>query len=242
MSTNFFFNNFQSSQEQLLIEDLVIESIRIYGLDCWYVPRVLVNKDEIYGEDSLSEFKKSYMVEMYVKNVEGFAGEGDFLSKFNVEIRDQITLTIARRTFENEVLYFENSFSRPREGDLIFLPLNNKVFQIKFVEHEPVFYQMGSLQMYDLKCELFEYSNEKMNTGIQAIDELENKYSDAMNAFAIFTENGFEITMEDGYSLINEEYDLEVQDVLSDNFDVQTESDEFLDFSEADPFSEGGRY
>jgi hypothetical protein len=242
VSTNFFFNNFQSSQEQLLIEDLVIESIRIYGLDCWYVPRVLVNKDKIYGEDSLSEFKKSYMVEMYVKNVEGFAGEGDFLSKFNVEIRDQITLTIARRTFENEVLYFENSFSRPREGDLIFLPLNNKVFQIKFVEHEPVFYQMGSLQMYDLKCELFEYSNEKMNTGIQAMDELENKYSDAMNAFAIFTENGFEITMEDGYSLINEEYDLEVQDVLSDNFDVQTESDDFLDFSEADPFSEGGRY
>ena len=182
------------------------------------------------------------MVEMYVKNVEGFAGEGDFLSKFNVEIRDQITLTIARRTFENEVQYLNYGYTRPQEGDLIFLPLNNKVFQIKFVEHEPVFYQMGALQMYDLKCELFEYSNERMNTGFPAIDDLENKYSDAMNAFAILTESGLEIKMEDGYSLVNEEFDLEVQDVLSDNFDVQTESDEFLDFSEADPFSEGGRY
>ena len=242
MSTNFFFNNFQSSQEQLLIDDLVIESIKIYGLDCFYLPKKLIDKDKIYGEDSLSEYNKAYMVEMYVKNVEGFAGEGAFLSKFNVEIRDQITLTIARRTFENEVQYFEFGYTRPREGDLIFLPLNNKVFQIKFVEHEPVFYQMGSLQMYDLKCELFEYSNEIMNTGFPAIDDLESNYSTAMNTFAILTENNFEITMEDGYSLVNEEYDLEVQDVLSDNYDIETEADNFLNFTEADPFSEGGTY
>ncbi len=221
---------------------MVIESIKIYGLDCWYVPKKLIDKDKIYGEDSLSEYNKSYMVEMYVKNVEGFAGEGDFLSKFNVEIRDQITLTIARRTFENEVQYFEFGYTRPREGDLIFLPLNNKVFQIKFVEHEPVFYQMGALQMYDLKCELFEYSNEIMNTGFDAIDDLESNYSAAMNTFAILTENKLEITMEDGFSLVREEFNLEVQDVLSDNYDIETEADEFLDFTEADPFSEGGTY
>jgi len=226
----------------MLIADLVIESIKIYGLDCWYIPKRIVKKDNIYGEDSLSEYNTSYMVEMYVKNVEGFAGEGDFLSKFNVEIRDQMTLTIARRTFEDEVQQYESVYIRPREGDLIFMPFNNKVFQIKFVEHEPVFYQMGALQMYDLRCELFEYSNEKMNTGFQAIDDLENNYSDAMNTFAILTESGLELTMEDGYSLIREEFDLEVQDVLSDNFDIQTESDDFLDFSEADPFSEGGRF
>lgn len=226
----------------MLIEDLVIESIRIFGLDCWYIPKRIVDKDKIYGEDSLSEYNTSYMVEMYVRNVEGFAGEGDFLSKFNVEIRDQMTLTIARRTFEDEVGNQESSYTRPREGDLIFLPLNNKVFQIKFVEHEPVFYQMGALQMYDLKCELFEYSNEVMNTGFDAIDDLQNDYSDALNVFAITTENDLEIKMEDGYSLIREEFDLEVQDVLSDNFDIQDESDGFLDFTEADPFSEGGTY
>ena len=227
----------------MLIEDLVIESIKIYGLDCWYIPKRIVKKDKIYGEDSLSEYNTSYMVEMYVKNVEGFAGEGDFLSKFNVEIRDQMTLTIARRTFEDEVQRYESvNYIRPREGDLIFMPLNNKVFQIKFVEHEPVFYQMGALQMYDLKCELFEYSNEVFNTGFDVIDDLQSEYSDAMNTFAITSESGLELTMEDGYSLIREEFDLEVQDVLSDNFDIQTESDDFLDFSEADPFSEGGRF
>lgn len=221
---------------------MVIESIKIYGLDCWYIPKQIVNKDNIYGEDALSEYNSSYMVEMYVKNVEGFAGEGDFLSKFNVEIRDQTTLTIAKRTFEDEVQHYESGYTRPREGDLIFLPLNNKVFQIKFVEHEPVFYQMGALQMYDLKCELFEYSNEVMNTGFEAIDDLEHKYSDAMNTFAILTENQLEITMEDNFSLVREEFNLEVQDVLSDNFDIQTESNDFLDFTEADPFSEGGIY
>ena len=227
----------------MLIEDLVIESIKIYGLDCWYIPKRIVKKDKIYGEDSLSEYNTSYMVEMYVKNVEGFAGEGDFLSKFNVEIRDQMTLTIARRTFEDEVQRYESiNYIRPREGDLIFMPLNNKVFQIKFVEHEPVVYQMGALQMYDLKCELFEYSNEVFNTGFDVIDDLQSEYSDAMNTFAITSESGLELTMEDGYSLIREEFDLEVQDVLSDNFDIQTESDDFLDFSEADPFSEGGRF
>lgn len=226
----------------MLIADLVIESIKIYGLDCWYIPKREVNKDNIYGEDSLVEYNTSYMVEMYVKNVEGFAGEGDFLSKFNVEIRDQMTLTIARRTFEDEVQHYESGYTRPREGDLIFMPLNNKIFQVKFVEHEPVFYQMGALQMYDLKCELFEYSNEIINTGFDVIDDLQNKYSDAMNSFAITTESDLELKMEDGYSLIREEFDLEVQDVLSDNFDVQTESDDFLDFTEADPFSEGGRY
>lgn len=227
----------------MLIEDLVIESIKIYGLDCWYIPKRIIKKDKIYGEDSLSEYNTSYMVEMYVKNVEGFAGEGDFLSKFNVEIRDQMTLTIARRTFEDEVQRYESvNYIRPREGDLIFMPLNNKVFQIKFVEHEPVFYQMGALQMYDLKCELFEYSNEVFNTGFDVIDDLQSEYSDAMNTFAITSESGLELTMEDGYSLIREEFDLEVQDVLSDNFDIQTESDDFLDFSEADPFSEGGRF
>ena len=101
---------------------------------------------------------------------------------------------------------------------------------------------MGALQMYDLKCELFEYSNEVINTGFDVIDDLQSKYSDAMNSFAITTESDLELKMEDGYSLIREEFDLEVQDVLSDNFDVQTESDGFLDFSEADPFSEGGTY
>ncbi|NDD84708.1 hypothetical protein EBZ38_10635 [bacterium] len=241
MATNFFFNNFSSSQEQNLIEDLVIESIKVYGIDVYYIPKRENKKDKIYGEDSLVEYNTNYLIDMYIKNVDGFGGDGDFLSKFNIEIRDQITFTLARRTFDLEIGAIE-AFKRPQEGDLIFFPLNKKLFQIKFVEHEPVFYQMGSLQMYDLKCELFEYSDEVLNTGIADIDNIMFKYSSSLNIFAVLTEDGFELTDENGYTVVNEGFDLEVQDILSDNQDIETEADAILDFTEADPFSEGGNY
>ena len=242
MATNFYFNNFTSSAEQDLIAELVLESIKIYGLDVYYIPKREVDKDKIYGEDSLVEYTTSYLVDMYVKNVDGFEGEGDFLSKFNIEIRDQITFTVSKRNFENEISRQESGILRPQEGDLIFFPLNNKVFQIKFVEHEAVFYQIGSLQMYDLKCELFEYSNEVMNTGFDLIDNLQNNFSTSFNNFALLTENGLEITDEERYTLTREEFDLDTQDTLADNDDIEIEADGILDFTEADPFSEGGRF
>ena len=242
MATNFFFNNFTSSAEQDLISDLVLESIKIYGLDVYYIPKREINKDTLYREDSLVEYTTSYLIDMYVKNVEGFEGEGDFLSKFNIEIRDQITFTVSKRNFESEIIRYETGILRPQEGDLIFFPLNNKVFQIKFVEHEAVFYQIGSLQMYDLKCELFEYSNEIMNTGIPNIDALQTNYSTSYNNFSILTEDGLELTDESRFTITREEYGIDSQDVLSDNVIIQTESDDILDFTESDPFSEGGRY
>ena len=243
MATNFYFNNFTSSAEQDLIAELVLESIKIYGLDVYYIPKQERNKDSIYGEDPIVEYNTSHLIDMYVKNVDGFEGEGDFLSKFNIEIRDQITFTISKRNFDNEVGRFEPGVLRPQEGDLIYFPLNDKIFQIKFVEHEAVFYQIGSLQMYDLKCELFEYSNEILNTGISLVDDLQQNYSTSLNLYSILTENGlYQIKSEENYSLILESFNLETQDVLSDNNDIQLESDNMLDFTEADPFSEGGRF
>ena len=159
--------------EQSLIEDLVIESIRIYGIEVWYIPRTLVARDEILNEDSLSSFNSAYSVEMYIKSVDGFEGEGDFLSKFGLQIRDSVTLTIAQKTFELEVGR-DSTLVRPLEGDLIYLPLNNKIFEIQHTEHESIFYQMGSLQTYDLRTELFEYSGERFNTNQKFID---NKFS-----------------------------------------------------------------
>ena len=132
MSTSVFFNNFQSSQEQLLIEDLVLESIRIYGIDLYYLPRTRTAYDSLYGEDTLSVFSKYFFVDMYIKNVDGFDGDGDFISKFGLEIRDRITLTISRRVFNDEIGIVEGIL-RPQEGDLIFFPLNNKIFEIKFL-------------------------------------------------------------------------------------------------------------
>lgn len=216
MATNFYFNNFTNSGEQNLIEDLIIESIRIYGHDVWYIPRTLGAKDELLNEDDLSTFDAAYMVEMYIKNVEGFEGDGDFLSKFGLQIRDSITFTIATRKFNSEVGLY-NEEVRPNEGDLIYFPLNRKIFEVQHVEHEAIFYQMGSLQTYDLRCELFEYSQERFNTGILEIDTLFDRY--------VLTTNS---------AIAN----VESVDLLADNFTIETIADNIIDFTEANPFGE----
>jgi hypothetical protein len=230
LATNFFFNNFTNSQEQILLEDLIIESIKIYGLDLIYLPRNTGSVDVIWSEDPLRSYTTAVPVEMYIKNVEGFEGEGDFLSKFNLQIRDQITFTIARRVFSNEVgaadiTVGDIARERPQEGDLIYFPLNKKIFEIRFVEHEAIFYQLGSLQVYDLKCELFEYSNEFFKTGIPEVDRLMENYSLNLDADGVLTEDDLLITDEDGYPLIQQDYD--------------TVGDSIIDFTERDPFSEG---
>ena len=210
----------------------------MYGHDLYYLPRTRVQDDLIYGEDFYSEFNTHYLVEMYIKNVEGFAGQGDFLSKFNLEIRDQITFTVARRTFSDEVGSY-TSFVRPREGDLVYFPLNNKLFEIKFVEHEAIFYQLGDLQTFDITCELFEYNNEILNTGIEFVDEMQRDFTFNISDFAIKTEDDFAIADEDMNDLALESFSLDTQDPISDNTGLENEGDVILDFSEIDPFSEG---
>ena len=210
----------------------------MYGHDLYYLPRTRIEDDLIYGEESYSEFNSQYFVEMYIKNIEGFAGQGDFLSKFNLEIRDQVTFTVARRTFNEEVGAY-TAFVRPREGDLIYFPLNNKIFEIKFVEHEAIFYQLGALQTFDITCELFEYNNEVFNTGIPLVDEKQKDLTFNLSDFAIKTETGLAIADEDMNDLVLELFSLDTQDPISDNTELETEGDAVLDFSEIDPFSEG---
>jgi len=218
MSTNVYFNNFAYAREQDLVEDLTIEAIKIYGHNVKYLPRTRVNTDNLFGEDVLSKFDEAIDIEMYIKNVEGFEGEGDLLSRFGLEIRDQITFTVARKRFDQAItspklmtqvgynLIFEsgdnntpsrqyltgsqdteammlegddylNTINRPQEGDLIYFPMVSKIFEIKFVEHEQIFYQTGRLQTYDVRCELFEYSSERISTGNTEIDVIESTYS-----------------------------------------------------------------
>ena len=186
-ATNLYFNNYANLGEQTLIEDLIIESIKIYGIECYYMPRTLVAEDNIFGEDPLSKFEQAYNIEMYIKSVDGFEGEGDFLSRFNIEIRDEITFVVARRRWSEEIAEDQSTpvdgdgVARPAEGDLIYFPLNGKIFEVKFVEHEAVFYQMGDLQTYELRCELYEYSYEEIDTGIASIDGVvTGMYGDAL--------------------------------------------------------------
>jgi hypothetical protein len=187
----------------------------------------------VFNEDTVSSYDDAYLVEMYVKNVEGFEGEGDFLSKFNIQIRDEITFTVAQRVF-NDDIGADEIISRPQEGDLIFFPLTEKVYVVKFVEHEPVFYQLGGLQMYDLRCELFEYSNEDLNTGVPQIDQLEEKYSTSVEANA----NGDIILDANTGRPINISNTYFDNDQFADNDTFQSEADLFIDFSELDPFGE----
>lgn len=240
MSTSVFFNNFQNSQEQILIEDLVMESIRIYGHDVYYCPRTLVAKDSIYGEDALSEYKTAYYIDMYIRSYDSYEGDGTFLSKFNLEIRDQVTFTVSIRTFENDVAQLE-MIDRPQEGDLVYLPMADRLMVVKYVNKTPVFYQMGAIQMYDLVCEVFEYSSERLNTGIAAIDNIEKKYSLDMSIYGMLTRDDFFITDNDGYIIVQSDYNFENQagDAFEDNTEFQIEGETILDWTQIDPFSEG---
>lgn len=239
MPVNPFFNKFNAFNEQNLIENLCIESIQIYGIDCYYMPRDLQDEDPIYGEDPTSEYNNAALIEMYIKNVEGFGGDGDFLSKFNIQIRDTMTFTVARRRWNTE-LGAPLNLPRPLEGDLIYFPLNGKTFQIKFVEHESIFYQMGALQVYDLKCELWEYSNERINTGIPILDNLTAEFSFALTNFNLLLEDNSPLASEDGFNLIQDQFNFvtQVGDPFENNSELTAEAATFIDFSETNPFTE----
>ena len=290
MPVNTYFNNFNYAREQDLIEDLTIESIKMYGHEVRYLPKTAVRTDYLFGEDTLMQFNDAVEMEMYIKNVEGFEGEGDFLSKFNLEIRDQITFVVARKRFDQakseqlttEVGYnylteesdtnspsrrklstayegfsvsledgngegYSITTNRPTEGDLIYFPLVEKLFEIKFVEHEQVFYQNGRLQSFDLRCELFEYSNEQINTGNTSIDVIEDTYTTDILAYEMILEDGDNLSLEEGGSLM-QEFIITASGQLvannayfSSNDPVFVQSD-IIDFSELNPFGETDRY
>ena len=185
MPTNFYFNNFPAGQitsEQLLVEDLVIEAMQIHGMDVFYLPRSTAANNEIdylYGEDTLKQYVNAYPIEMYMENVTGMDGEGDFISKFGLEIRDELTMLVSRRRFKYSTAGFGPELTRPREGDLVYIPLVQNFFEITFVEHEndqAMFHTLGrgrggNVYVYALKMKQFVFSNEIIDTGVEQVDE-----------------------------------------------------------------------
>ena len=190
MPRNVYFSQAVKS-EQNLYEDLIIESLKIFGQDAYYLPRTLINRDEIFGEDSSSKFDDAYMIEAYIENSDGFEGDGDLYSKFGLEIRDEATFIISRRQWQKFIgtHYSADVYPKPNEGDLIYLPLSNSFFEIKFSEEEQPFYQLSNLPVYKLSCALFEYNDEDMETGVTAIDSTQVK-----NAYQV----GLDVTVTGG--------------------------------------------
>lgn len=219
MATNVYFSNYDNFNEQNLIDDLVIESIKMYGLDVTYISGEFNNRDRIFNEDDTPLYDEMYEFEVYVKSVDGFEGEGDFLSRFGLQIRDQATFSVAIRTFEKFVTRNNMEKVRPRENDIIWLPLNRKMYRITYVEHESVFYQSGALQVYDIRCELMEYSNERFDTGRYDIDH----YFDDVTTT---------------YTTANTLTAIANTDPVAQNLFFEQEADDIIDFSEIDPFSE----
>jgi hypothetical protein len=243
MATNFYFTNYTSSADQRLYEDLTIEAIKMYGHDVYYIPRTLNNYDPVYGADDSSSFENAYPIEMYIKSVDGFGGDGNFISKFaGLEIREQIVFTVARRRFEEDVIQYTNQL-RPNEGDLIYFTMNKRLFQIKYVNKYEIFYQVGNLTTWELTCELFDYSGEDISTGVDEIDDLTTNMDMNVLSWGILTEDGLYLTDEFDNFLIQESSPIGSANnttfPVDDSNTIQIESDEFIDFTQVDPFSEG---
>ena len=259
MPTNVYFSTGTTS-EQKLYEDLIIEQLKIYGQDVYYLPRKIANKDTIFGEDPASSFDDSYIIEMYVDNTDGYMGEQEIIKKFGLELRDDIKFTVSKLRWET--LISNNSdlqtTLRPNEGDLVYFPTTKAFFEIQFVEHEQPFYQQSALPVYKLSCTKWEYSSERVDTGITEIDATEDALSTDTMAFQFSLETGTSatgaITLESDVGdinyLINESFTMATQQPVDQGKAFETAAgtntssteDDILDFSERNPFGEVDDY
>ena len=244
MATNFFFQSGipgGRSSEQLLMEDIIIECLKIYGFDTYYIPRAAVNEDKILGEDVLNQYTSAYPLEMYMQNVTGFEGDGDLLTKFGVEFRDTATFVVARRRWDEVIARSGDAVltTRPAEGDIVYFPLTKAFFEIKRVDATDPFFQVGKLYVYKLQCELMQFSSERFNTGVSEIDSIADGDSLDINEFNLLLESGDRALLEE-YSpagIVLQSYNLGTIMPNVDNEDFRGEIS-VLDFSERNPFGE----
>ena len=209
MATSVYFNK-GTNTEQYLYEDLIVEQLKVFGHDVYYLPRTLIKEDTLFGEDVLSKFNDAYGIEMFMEQVEGYGGEKELVSKFGLEIRDEATFVVSRRRWISLIGQDSNLIvaPRPNEGDLIYFPRLQKLFEINFVDHDDPFFQVDNLPVYKLYCSTFEYSSEQLDTGIAAIDVIEDESSLDVLFYQISLEQtsdyNEEMALEDGYLLLEE--------------------------------------
>lgn len=234
MTTNPYINK-QSIQEQNLVEDLVIESIKINGYDISYLPRTLIKHDQIFEEDVLSVFNQAYTLEMYMMDFNGYTGQGDLLSKFGYEVRDNLTLVCSKRRYEEEIGNYLQ-FKRPMEGDIIYFPISDDFFEVKYVKNFSPFFALGKNYIYELKCMKLEYAHERINTGIPDIDSISSYSLANTGDIPLATERSIPLITSNG-TLLTIGFPT-TQDLTNDaqNNDFQEESDDIVNFTESNPF------
>ena len=267
MPVNHYFqggNGIGNQNEKRLYEDLIVEGLKIFGHDVYYLPRTLVNRDLILGEDTTSRFDDSWLIEMYIETSEGFAGSQELISKFGLEIREDTTFMVSKRSWDYHVGQKDSLIAtgRPNEGDIIYYPLINSFFEIQFVEDQEPFFQLGQLPVYKLRVTRCEYSSEELNTGLNTIDDAETKYTLDTLDYKVSLESGTvadtgegSLRLEQDYAtgepafFLNEDYVasvLQTQSSYASNTDLDTEAgfdtasalDDILDFTERNPFGE----
>ena len=244
MPTNVYFNT-GSTAEQRLYENLIIEQLSVFGQDVYYLPRKLVNKDTLFGEDASSSFNDAYIIEMYLDNIEGYEGQKEMMTRFGIDMKDEATFVVSKRRFEQLISMDANLIvsTRPNEGDLIYFPDGKKLFEISFVDHDDPFYQLQNLPVFKMRCRTFEYSHEDMATGLDALDAIETSESLDALAYQIILESGTDsgtnyLITEDGDWIVSEAYSVSTLDTSSDTDFFETQGDSILDFSEMNPFGE----
>lgn len=233
--TNPYFNNTEEYCEQNLINELVVETIQIHGIPVYYLPRTLMNPDYLMLEDPTSKFDAQFMIEMYVKTYGGFEGQGDIVTKFNLELRDEMVLVVSRERFVDEI-GSNIGATRPHEGDIIYFPPGKDFFEIKFVEHESMFYQLGKLFVWELRCEKLEYSSERITTGMPEIDEDFASANYDIMSQTILASNGNVLTASDGTPILYSPNLLTTREPLSQNVIIQEEAEILFDFSQPNPY------
>jgi hypothetical protein len=229
--------------EQNLYEDLIIECLKIYGFELYYLPRKAFNEDRILGEDPLNNYEHAYPIEMYLESNTGFEGQGEFLSKFGVQTVESANFVVSRKRWLEVAGSTGNTVLalRPAEGDLLYFPLTKSYFEIRKVEGDKPFYQVGKLYVYKMTCELMQFSSEIINTGIPEIDTYPDIVNEDIQNFEVTQEDGSELLFEYNTDtpIILESYTLlHSDDGAARNEDFDTNITDILDFSERNPFGE----
>lgn len=245
--TNPLFQNFDYTNEQQLWDSIVNEAISTFGIDCYYMPRKRIDFDKIYYEDGQSVFDSAYLIDMYLKSYQGYVGNGTFMSQLGMfEVRDRLVFSIGITQFQNEVTSKRINYTRPLEGDWIFFPIHGRLMEIQYVDNKPTFFTHGALQVFDVTCELIEYSNEKLLTGIDDIDNIQRRNSTNLYDYALKDSANNVLLDPDGNVLVTDEYvtNAETYDPTRDNKRVRDEvaGEELIDFTEKNPFANNQVY